>query len=179
MLILACFAFLLLQIISLSYSDNVGGTWSDIQRKIGLVLIPIAVVLSGPFEARSWTTLMYAYCISFLAASIYCLGVNLIHYSNGGDTSVFFYHKLVSPLHHHAVYFSVFVFIALIFLLNNIQQSQSTRDYLVSILMILFFSGLLFFLSSKLVISGYLLYLIIYLVSLAKRKIVPKKIILG
>ena len=60
--------FLVMQLISLVYTDNIPGTWNDITRKIGLTVIPLAVILSGPFDSSQRKEISLSYCVCLLAA---------------------------------------------------------------------------------------------------------------
>jgi O-antigen ligase len=167
-LILACLVFFLMQFVSLLLSGNTEEGWKNISHKSGLIIIPLAVILAGPFNGTMWKYLLRSYCILLAIASLYCFFMAFLYYSDSGNTTLFFYHQLVKPLHQHAIYFSIYVFIALIFLMENLQNKSVMGGNKFSIPLIVFFSVLLFFLSSKLVITFYLFYLIYYSISYIK-----------
>lgn len=179
LLLAACIIFFFLQFSSLIFNSDTKEEWKNIVNKSGLVFIPLAVMLAGPFDNKMWKHLLRNYCILLVAASLYCLLVSFMHYYDTGDSTVFFYHLLVKPLDQHAVYFSIYVFIALVFLMEGLHKKNIIWSHELSIPFIVFFSVLLFFLSSKLVISFYLLYLVYYFVSLIKNNIRRKNIMIG
>jgi O-antigen ligase len=134
--------------------------------KSALVFIPLAFY---DLQKEINRKLITSYCILVLLASLYCLLFAARDYSQTLDESLFFYHRLARQLSHHAVYFSVFVFIALVLLLENFRSNSIVLNKLFSVSAIVFLSIFLFLLSSKLVIAFYLLYLLYYFVVLLKK----------
>lgn len=179
MLLAACTILFLLQVVSLVVTGDTEEGWKNINHKSGLVLIPLAVILTSPFDNKLWKYLLQSYCILLAAAALYCIFFAFLDYSDNGNKAVFFYHRLVKPLNQHAIYFSIYVFIGLIFLMENLQRKYIIGSYKFSIPLIIFFSVLLFFLSSKLVITFYLFYLIYYFISLIKNNIHRRNILIG
>jgi O-antigen ligase len=104
-------------------------------------------------------------------ALLYCLLVNAIDYFSRNDPSVFFYHALVKPLSQHAVYFSIYICIALFFLIDTAGKKEFLFYKSFHFFLIIYLSVFLFLLSSKLVISVYLLFLIYIILSSLRRKI--------
>jgi O-antigen ligase len=177
-LLLGCAIFFLLQLIALFYTNNLQEEWRDIQLKSSILFLPLGVILAGPVKGPMWKKLLPGYCLPLAIAGLYCLVVAFLNYRDTGDKSVFFYHELGKPLEQHAVYFSIFIFIGLLFLLENMQKKYFITPRIVSLSLILFFTLLLFLLSSKLVISFYVLYLIYYFISLVKRDVFRKSTII-
>lgn len=179
LLLMGSAVFFLLQFFPLLYTSDVEEEWKNILLKSGLVLVPLAVILSGSFEKQMQRKSLPAYCLPLLAACLYCFLKAFLLYRDTGNTSVFFYHDLVKPLQQHAVYFSIYVFIGLILLLENMQKKVWVIPAILSLSLIVFFSTFLFLLSSKLVIAIYLLYLLYYFILLIKRNTLHKKTIAG
>src|SRR5262249_20827449 len=113
------------------------------------------------------------------AASCYCLVIAFIHYRNTHDSGYFFYHLLVRPLSQHAVFFSILVFVALIYLLEDQWNANPSLKKAIVLPLALFLSGFLFLLSSKLVIAFYLLYMIAYLVRALLKKKNGRSMVIG
>ncbi|MBL7738076.1 MAG: O-antigen ligase family protein [Chitinophagaceae bacterium] len=160
--------------IALSYTRNIHEGWNDIRIKSGLVIIPLAVCCSTCITKTFRDKLLSYYCLIVFAASLYCLGKAVTTYYHTGSTSSFFYHGLVSPLKQHAVYYSILVFIALIFLLDSFSKRIVHYDNYLHAFLIIFFSALLLLLSSKLVLVFYTLFILYYIFRLAKNKRVNK-----
>jgi O-antigen ligase len=113
--------------------------------------------------------LLAAYCIILTVASLYCLAMAGHRYTIYHSRYVFFYHQLVISLSQHGVYFSIFVFVALVYLLTALRKREFIGNKSVHIALILFLSFFLLLLSSKMVIVFYAVFLIYYLLSLFKR----------
>jgi O-antigen ligase len=167
----ACVLLFLLQVISLLYTNDINKGLSNIRIKAGLFIIPLMICLSSYLQKSTLKKLLSQYCLLLLAGSFYCLFISFLNYQKSGNNYTFFYHSLVSPLSQHAVYFSLLVMIGLIFLMENIGYGNTFYPVWVHRSQVVYFSGFLFLLSSKLVISFYIIYLIYWSVcKLKKRK---------
>jgi O-antigen ligase len=152
----------LLHIVALPYTHNLPEAWSDLRQKSGLIFVPLAICCTDYINADTRRKLLSGLCIILSAASLYCLWIAFLHYWKTAETLQFFYHALVNPLRQHAVYFSLLVFIALAFLVESKLKNSLTFK--------LFLSAVLFLLSSKLVITFYLLYLFYLFILLIKKR---------
>ena len=167
----ACISFYILQFISLLYTHNTHETWVHLRVKSELIFVPLTLSCSDHITGTSRKKLMSLLCIVLFIASLYCLAINTLNYIQHHDSSVFFYHALVSPLHQHAVLFSIYVFIILLYLIETAGKKDTAATGFIlrrkfHIFLILYFSILLLFLSSKLVIFFYLLYIFHYAVKI-------------
>lgn len=126
--------------------------------KSALVVIPFGLCCSGFIEAGTSRRLLMALTGLLVIAAAYCLFMAVL----SGQSSRFFYHELVQPLKQHAVYFSMLVCFTLFFLC----ESAAEGDWLISKLLhgaaLLFLLVFLVLLSSKLVLSFFLVYLIFF-----------------
>jgi O-antigen ligase len=174
-----CLLLYLLYIISLLYTHNIHEGWNNIRIKSGLLFTPLAICFTNYVNTDTRTKLFRGYCLALGVASLNCLGGAFFHYLKTGETLKFFYHALVSPLHHHAVYFSIFVFIALVFLFEDMRKNTFMFNKPFHIFLLLYFSVFLFLLSSKLVIVFFLLYLLYYCISLIKKKKTGRMLAIG
>jgi O-antigen ligase len=166
---IGCTAFFLLQLAGLLYTEDLHRGWKNIQLKSALVFIPLAFGNMKLVNESMRKRLFLYYCIVLACAAVYCLVQAAMHYQQVEQNWVFFYHELVKPFRQHAVYFSIYVFIALLFLLETLRK----RDYLFArpadIILIVFFTLFIFLLSSKLVIAFYGLYLVYYFITLLRK----------
>jgi O-antigen ligase len=112
--------------------------------------------------------LLVGYSILLAAACLYCLAVASVHYTFKSDINHFFYHQLVEPLKQHAVYFSILVFIALLFLIESIKNKDWLYNQIFHLILTFFFSFFLILLSSKLVITFFIIYLLYYFLTFRK-----------
>lgn len=168
-LLIACALFFVLQLAGLLYTENIIETWSRIRIKTGLILVPLAAMLTLP-GILSQKRLLFQFTMLVAAASLYCIINALQVYQHTGDSSAFFYHDLVKPIGQHAVYFSLLVFIGLVFLLENGAGKELSLHKALQLILFIYLSAVLILLSSKLVIGFYLAYLVFYTARLIKRK---------
>jgi O-antigen ligase len=165
-----CTVFFLLQLISIVYTHDRAEAWDHVRIKSGLLFIPLAICCTDFINRVTRPKLFLGYSILLIIACLYCLVMNFSQYLESHDLSLFFYHPLVHPLFQHAVFFSILVCIALVFLLEDRLLEPSTTKKAWAIPMIVFFSLFLFLLSSKLVIGFYLLYLVCFFIRVARSR---------
>jgi O-antigen ligase len=174
-----CLLFYLLHIVYLLYTHNTHEGWNDIRQKSGLLFTPLAVCCTNYITRDNRRKLFSHYCILLAVALLYCLLIALFHYWKTADPSQFFYHALVSPFKQHAVYFSIFVYLALVFLLESLRRNDRIFNKLFHISLGFYFSVFLFLLSSKLVIAFYFLYLFYYFIGLVKNSTTNRILIIS
>jgi O-antigen ligase len=148
----------MLQFASLIYTKNQQEGWEHIRLRSGLLLTPLAVYCSVYINNKTAKRLFLDFSIILGIAALYCFVIVFFRYQRSGDFSLFFYHQLVSPLKQHAVYFSIFVFIALVYLLESIREKDFLVNAAVYIGLAVYLSIFLFFLSSKLVIIFFIFF---------------------
>jgi len=164
-----CFLFFLLQVISLLYTNDMQQGWNNVRIKTGLIITPLAVLVSFYLNAATRKKLFSHYCLILIAATLYCLYFSFFNFRETHDSSLFFYHALVSPLNQHAIYFSLLVAIALIFLLESIAKKEFLIARPFHIFLSIYLSAFLVLLSSKLVIAFFVFYLVYYFLNLLKK----------
>jgi len=174
-----CILLFLLQIIAILYTNNMQTGWINMRIKTGLLITPLAICCTAYINTDTQKKLLSHYCLILFLATCYCICVSFLHYRETKDSSIFFYHALVSPLNQHAVYFSLLIMIGLIFLLESISKSEFIFNRFFHFFLILYFSIFLFLLSSKLVIVFYLFYLVYYFITLLQKNKMNQKAITG
>jgi len=149
-LFLAYTLYFLVEVIGFFNGPDMERSWKNLESKVGYLAIPL-VFCSSSFVTRAFRRKILLSLSIFVTIIItYCLLVALNHYTKTHDPEVFFYHTLVSPFDHHAVYFSVFTFISLVFLLVEGNKFPFfKRNKWIYVLWVLFHLGVLFLLSSK------------------------------
>jgi O-antigen ligase len=173
-----CLSIFILYFIALLYSNLSQEGWSDIQVKTGLIFSPATVCSTSFINSTEKKKLSVNLIFIVVIASLYCAGTAAWRYFQSGDSSFFFYHTLVHPVNGHAIYFSVLVFIALLFSIELLVKSNFILSKSFHLACIVFLSFFLFLLSSKLVITFYFLYLIVCFTSLIKKKPSRRKLII-
>jgi O-antigen ligase len=173
---LSYLALFLVDALGLLYTHNLP-TGGHIVEK-GSTLVAVSFVLCGGVFAneRNFKKLMTSYCLILLVASLYCLAVATRHYMEQKTITVFFYHPFSHAIFENAIYFSVFMIFGLLFLLSDSFSIGTDWLSLRSVKMlrvafILFFTGIIILLASKLL----LIMLILILVHFAIRKLFIRK----
>lgn len=157
-LFLAFFVIFLLELTGFFHTHDKGLVWLHVQRKATLVAIPF-VICAGPFtDGAGFRKLLWSYCWLLVFLSGWCLGVALVHYSQTGDTQVFFYHSLTSTLGINAVYYSAYILMALVFLFSGAAPAGKGRPVLI-----VFFTLMMILLASKLLLVAMVFVFALYL----------------
>lgn len=167
-MLICCAVFLLIQLVSLTYTINVHEGWKNMRLKSALIIIPFSVCCSGYIRDVTRQKLLRWYCLILSAACLIALCAGFSRYLASGDASVLVYHKLVYLYSGHAIQFSILVFVALVYLVESLRQKQFLLHPLIHSLLLFFLVGFLFLLSSKLVIAFFILYFIYTLARLIK-----------
>jgi O-antigen ligase len=150
----------LIELAGLLYTHNLSVAWKQMESKATLVAIPF-ILLAGPFtDDNGYRKLLTAYCWLLAAVCVYCLSKAAVEYHWRHDIGVFFYHDLTSAAGVNAVFFSGYVLIAILYLLF-------TADGRSRIVPILFFTGIMVLLSSRLLL---LLLAIVFIVFAIRRR---------
>jgi len=167
----SCCLLFALEMISVVYSQNKEQAWRNVSGNSQLVVVPFCLLSCDYIVEITRKKIMKWYCVVLFAACLFALIRASNIYVTKHDASVLFYHQLVEPYSGHAIQFSILVFVALAFLLEN----EKNRQYLISNIfqkfLIVFFSMMLLLLSSKLVIVFYLGYLLYFLLVIRRYKI--------
>ena len=175
LLLSGCILIYLLQFTALLYTNNLNEGWHHIQLKSALLFVPFAVAGSDFLNEKRLNRLLTVYCILLLVASVYCLGSAIARYNHSHELTTFFYHELVSPFSKHSIYFSILIFVALVFLLESIRKKFIVMSPTFHYSMIAFFSFFLLLLSSRLVLSFgafYIIYFILFFFKKSKQRII-------
>jgi O-antigen ligase len=157
-LVIFCGLLLILQFISLLYTNDLDQGWKNIRLKSGLVIIPLSLCCCDFVNETTRRKLLKWYCLILFFACSYATLHALKRYSVTHDSSVLLYHPLVSIYSGHAVQFSILVFLSLLHLFDTLGKKQIVFSKYFDFLLIAFFLVFLFLLSSKLVIAFFLVY---------------------
>jgi len=174
-----CALLFLLQFIALFYTNDRQAGWNNIRIKTGLLVTPFASFLFSSITITSTKKLLSHYCLILVGASLCCLCISFLNFQETNNTSIFFYHALVSSINQHAVYLSVLTAIGLVFLLERIMKKEFIINRLTHTSLVIYLSGFLFLLSSKLVIAFYIIYLVYYFVHLLQKNKLRRLAIAG
>ena len=165
-----CFLLLFLEAFSILQSQDRQTAIDNLRIKSAMVAIPVALWLSRKELEFNRRILVILFCLVLTAASLYCLLFQLIKFRAS------FYHTLVAPIGQHAVYFSIYVFIALVFLIESWKTGEPIFPKPLQWILIIFLSAMLLLLSSRLILAWYAFYLLFSIYILVKNGKVSKKL---
>ncbi len=114
------FAFVLLyfiHLLSLTWTADLNSGFFILEKKAALLGIPVFIAMDKKLTKQCLHHVMIALIIGCFVAFWYCIGNAVVRYGTYRDPIVFFYHSFGWPLDHfNAVYFSLYVFSALVFM---------------------------------------------------------------
>lgn len=135
-----------LMALSLSWSIDFGSTAHALGKEVSLLLIPLCFCLGTALTQRSRKAILRNYSYGMVAVGVYFLGRAFFRYIDTADVNVFFYHEL-STNNVNAIYLSAMFSMALFYFVAD--KSRSLWKYIA----LVFLTGMIFLLSSKLVIA--------------------------
>lgn len=160
--LIGCCLFYLVQLAGLLYTNNPGESIKEMQIKSALFFVPLALCCCNFLNANVFERIMQYFTWIIAAMLLYCLLLALYKfYVQGASNDVFFYHALVLPFQQHAVQVSIYVFAALVYLLEKVVKRKVFYNRAIHYTMLLYLTCCILLLSSKLVIvflAGLLLY---------------------
>lgn len=140
-------------------SDNKTDAWLFAERKLSLVIFPVAFLIIPSFSSNQLLTILRAYVLSVVIACVYMLlpaAISFFFFHAKSD--VFFYHNLSEGIHFNAIYLSMYCLFGCILTLTH----QLFSKYAPFIF--IFLTSCIVLLSSKMVIALLLLFSISYLI---------------
>jgi O-antigen ligase len=120
-------AYFLLHVISYTYARDKPQSAFDIETKLCFWLLPLVVGTGPILERKHLSKILGAFVTSFTLVALFCFAQAFYSYQSSGDSSVFFYHKLVTGFEANAVYFAWYVLFSLAVLM--LYEWESTSWY--------------------------------------------------
>lgn len=154
-------AIYLLMIISLTWSIDFAASVKALSKELPLLLIPLSFLLFRPFSDIQKQIIIKYYSYGILLYAVFYIVKAFIRFTIGGDSSVFFYHELVTK-DVNAIHVSVYIAIAFFYFLDC-----SAKKMIHYAALILLFT-LVFLLSSKNIIIVFIALLIVHQVFFTK-----------
>jgi O-antigen ligase len=161
-------------LIGMFTAPNIIMGWKKTEIKLGFFVLPMVFCSIGFVDTRLRQNAFTVFNFCTTIALIYCIFVVTRQYAYSQNIELFFYHDLVSPIRHHAIFFSVFVFLNLVFL---IYEARYERKWL-KILWIMFYLISIILLSSKMVLLVFFVFLIYLMIKGYKKKQRQKPIVI-
>ena len=166
---IGCFFFFIFQCLALLYTENRGEGVKHIQLKTALIVLPLALGVSYSVNDLYFEKMKRWFVYILSLTSVFCVAIAFNKYLQSGDNSYFFYHKLLLPIDHHAIQFSILVFFALVLLLEEIARKKYLIHPILHFTLTAYLIMILVLLSSKLVIAFFLLYVVYWGCMTAKK----------
>jgi O-antigen ligase len=154
------YLFFAMQAIALLYTGNRREGVSIFQTNLGMIVLPVGVLYGNLVNRQSYGRVMKAGVHILFAATVLSLAWATVSFFQYRDPGVFFYHPLVRLYSDHASEFSVIVFFGILFLVDEYSSLLFLQNRSWIAFLLIYFSGFLFLLSSKLVIIIYFLYIL-------------------
>lgn len=148
-------ALYLLMLLSLTWSIDFPATVKALSKELPLLLIPFAFLLIRPFSSAQRNLIIKYYSYGIVGFAIFYLIKALYRFAVSGDTSVFFYHELVTK-DVNAIHVSVYMAIAFFYFLRC--TGKKIGHYVAIGLLFM----MVFLLSSKNIIIVFVLLLLIH-----------------
>jgi O-antigen ligase len=164
--------FYVLMVLSLTWTIDSKLTSSALVKGLSFVLIPVCFFLNPPLSEEKKDSIIKYYSYAFFGYSIFYLIKALIRFLITNDSSVFFYHELVT-FDVNAIHVSVYIAIAFFWFLNKKEKTNLDKIALIALFI------LLFLLSSKNIIIVFLLLLGISVLFVLKMKTRKLYVVLG
>jgi O-antigen ligase len=157
--VVVCSLFYLLELAGLLYTDHFGQGFYHAQTLASCLVLPLLYFSYGTVDKKLRKAVLAVFTASVLISSLFCLYMAWTRYAQTSDTSFFFYHTLVAPLDQHAVYFSLYVFLCIVYVSSLLLGKElSGRKIFPAVVLLVYFVLLLVLLRSKLMLGIFILY---------------------
>ena len=154
----------LMLLIGLLYTTDLKEGWAIMERHLSLLIAPIITISVTQLNTKQQQSLLSLFIGMAVLIGLYCLGVATLHYINTGTVYTatqkghfvynhFMHHRLTAPVRLHAIYYTFFISVANIAILNQLLSKDfvlSLRNKTLYISTFLFFCVLIFLLKSSL-----------------------------
>lgn len=161
-----------LMALSLTWTIDSKLTSSALVKGLSFLLIPLCFFLNPPPSEENKNSIIKYYSYAFFGYAIFYLLKATIRFVITKDSSVFFYHELVT-FDVNAIHVSVYISIAFFWFLNKKQKNNLDKTALISLFVVLLL------LSSKNIIIVFFLLLGVNVVFVLKIKAKKMYLILG
>lgn len=152
-----------LMVLSLIWTIDVKLTVSALSKGLAFVLIPVCFFLNPPLSEEQKDKIIRYYSYAFFAYAVFYLVKAVVRFLITKDTTVFFYHELVT-FDVNAIHVSVYMSIAFFWFLFKKDKNPYDKTALATIF------ALLLLLSSKNIIVVFLMLLLISQIFILKIK---------
>ncbi len=152
-------------LLGLLYSENLNYGWNDIGVKLSLLLFPVILAADGIYTENNTRILLRCYIAGCFAVSVFLVARSCYLYFSGNE-NVFFYEAF--SYHFHPSYLSFYLnFASAVLVLEMLAGKKST--IIKNSFLLLFFTLIIFLLSSKTGIICSAIICAVFLFALVKR----------
>lgn len=149
-----CMLFYAWELCGMLYSRHAGASFYHAQTESSFLVLPLLYLGRETGDTTLRRRAMDAFSASVLLASAYCIVHGLVGYEKTKDSSLLFYHTLVAPIHQHAVYFSLYTLLVMVWLSLRLGRTFRNPSRLILLMVLLAYLGmLLFLLRSKMLVG--------------------------
>ncbi len=154
-------AFFIVHLFSVKISSNKADAWFGVEKQLSLLIFPIILQTKPVSSTKAFNAILFVFIGTCVIASLICLGIAGYNYQSTKDLHVFFHHEFAMNILFHAVYFSYYVALAIIVLVKLFLFDKKHQKYLIIFwITIIYLTGILLLLASKMVIATFLLFAI-------------------
>lgn len=150
--VVCCALFFLLHVLQLFMDVPAKAQAFEIEKKIGFAVIPVIMLLLNPISVRIKEIVLQICTVFSVLLFTFLIIAALFRYNQTDNSSEFFYHRLVLPLHHNAVYLSAYIGILLLWLVYSSAFSKFSVQVRFFLIVVLY--SFLILLSSKTIIAA-------------------------
>ena len=151
-------------LVGLFYTIDLKDGWAIVERHSSLLIAPIITISITQFSAKQQQLILDLFIGMAVLIGLYCLGAAILHYINTGTVYTptqkdhfvynhFMHHRLTAPAQLHAIYYTFFISVASIAILNQLLSKDfilSLKKKMLYTFIFLFFCVLIFLLKSSL-----------------------------
>jgi O-antigen ligase len=177
-------ALFVLYVIGVSYSSNTSAAWSSVERKVPLLLLPIAAAFFPKLEIKKLNNIFLAFLASCIVISILCVvsmlkrnidaGIEFAYYNN----FYFAQDNLVLGVGFHHVYFSMYMCFCVVICIYFMHVYQKLSVRIILGVMIAWSILFMLALSARMGIVALMIILGLYFLVMLKAKW-PVKLTVG
>src|SRR5438477_2749102 len=138
-LFIFCCLLFIVEIFSLIYTHNRFEGWKNICGKSALIVVPLGLYCCDYITSTTRKQILKWYCLILFAACAFALYRACTDFLATNDTSVFFYHRLVSLYSGHAIQFSILVFVGLLYLFETLRNNERALNKVFQLFLVIFF----------------------------------------
>ena len=163
----------ILYVIGVSYSDNTSAAWSSVERKLPLLLLPVAAMFFPAFDRKQLENIFKAFLAACVLISMFAVFTMLKRNIDQGVAFEFYNNyyfsqdNLVAGVNFHHVYFSMYMSFCVVICLYFISSSSKVATTIIygvtiiwSALFMLLLSGRMGIITLTIVLALYFLFML-------------------